>query len=350
MGTMSPLLMPSTSYASNIEAQQTENSFEEWLNDMRNEAISSGISQQTVDAALSNIQPINRVIELDRKQPEGKWSFEKYRQKIVHPIRINKGQEMYIKHKALLEEIGQRYNVAPQYIVALWGIETNYGKTTGGFDIIPALATLAWEGRRAEFFKKELIHALKIIDQGHIDLDKFTGSWAGALGQNQFMPSSFHHYAVDGDGDGKKDIWNNLSDVFASTANYLAQHGWADGQRWGREVSLPSQFDKDLLVIQSQSKNKSVRAKEKTFNGKGKSLSEWQQMGITRPDGSDIPVVPGMQAWVVAPDSIGGKTYLVYNNHRVIMRWNNSLYFATSVGLIADQIAAAKNNPKLTPS
>jgi membrane-bound lytic murein transglycosylase B len=300
---------------------------------MRKHAISEGISQKTVDQALSNIAPVQKVIDLDRNQPSAKWTFNKYRQKIVHPIRIKKGQEMYRKHKTLLDDISSRYGVAPQYIVALWGIETNYGQNTGGFDIVPALATLAWEGRRGEFFKKELVNALRIVDQGHVALGNFKGSWAGALGQNQFMPSSFHNFAADGDGDGRKDIWNNLSDVFASTANYLAKNGWQDGERWGRAVIVPAGFDHS---------NEGLKVK--------KSLDEWKRLGLKTSDGSAIPVVPGMSASVVMPDGKGTQAFLIYDNYRTIMKWNRSTYFATSVGLLADQISQAKVQPQQTPS
>jgi membrane-bound lytic murein transglycosylase B len=302
--------------------------FNEWLDDFKIEAANAGISQTTIDTALSNISPIQRVIKQDKNQPERK-TFVDYRDKRVNDYRIRKGQEMYNLHKDELERIGKIYGVAPQYILALWGMETNYGTYTGNENIIEALATLAWEGRREAFFKKELISALRILDDGHITLDKMKGSWAGAMGQNQFMPTSFEQYAVDGDGDGKRDIWTNLSDVFASTANYLATHNWESGQRWGREVKLPAAFDQKLTA---------QYVKDTTV----KSLQEWKNLGVTQPNGDPIPVVAGMNAGIITPDGLGGPAYLVYNNTRVIMRWNNSTYFATSVGLLADQISLAR--------
>lgn len=303
-------------------ASVPEEPFDSWLSQMRQEAIAEGISENLVNLALSNIEPVERVIELDRKQPEGQWTFAQYREKIVHPYRIKRGREMLRKHRAELEGISRQTGVAPQYIVALWGIETNYGQNTGGFNVIPALATLAWEGRRADFFRKELLNALKIIDEGHIELDEMSGSWAGAMGQNQFMPSSFKSYAVDGDHDGRKDIWNNLSDVFASTANYLVRSGWNAGERWGREVILPDGFSESEVDLK-----------------KSRPLSEWRDLGLKTAGGNPIPVVDGMDASVVAPDGIGGPAYLVYNNYKTIMRWNRSTYFATSVGLLANAIA-----------
>ena len=196
--------------------------FDAWLAGLRQDALAQGVSKATVDAALSNIQPIPRVIELDRKQPEGTMTFAKYQGRVINQQRINTGQHLRNKHRNELEAISRETGVPSQVIVALWGIETSYGDNTGGFKVVPALATLAHEGRRAKFFRKELMNALKIIDEGHISAAEMKGSWAGAMGQNQFMPSSFHAYAVDGNGDGKRDIWGTLPDVFASTANFIS--------------------------------------------------------------------------------------------------------------------------------
>lgn len=297
-------------------------SFQTWLGHFRQEAARQGISQGTLDAALTGAQPIQKVIDLDRKQPEWKKTFVQYREMIVNAQRINKGRQLLRDHWQTLSSIEKQYGVPKQFIVALWGIETNYGTNTGGFDIIPALATLAWEGRRADFFKDELIKALKIIDQGHISASKMKGSWAGAMGQNQFMPSSFLRYAVDYNEDGHKDIWGTRADVFASTANYLKQNGWKDGQRWGRRVILPPGFKESLV------KNKTR-----------KSVEDWGKMGVKDISGQPLPHETAMQAMVVAPDGVTGEAYLVYNNYQTIMAWNRSTYFATSVGLLADALS-----------
>jgi len=318
------MMLAFTALPPTAQAQDTNPSFAAWLAEFRQEALASGISRQTVEAALPDFEPITRVIELDRQQPERKWTFAEYRQNVINQARINKGREMMRTHRALLEQVSARYGVPPQYIVALWGIETSYGANFGSFDIPKALATLAWEGRRAAFFRSELMHALRIIEEGHISADRMKGSWAGAMGHNQFMPSSFHNFAQDGDGNGRKDIWNNLHDVFASTANYLARSGWNTEQRWGRPVKLPAGFN---------------AADTKLENEKAKPLTAWQQRGVTMPDGSPIPVVAGMRGWIVTPDGLEGPAYLVYDNYKVIMKWNRSTYFATSVGLIADAIA-----------
>lgn len=296
--------------------------FDQWLAGIRAEAARQGISQTTIDAALSGIQPIQRVIELDRRQPEGRLTFAQYRTNVVNRQRIEQGRRLMREHESLLRRVEQEYGVAPQYVVALWGIETNYGGNTGGFSVINALATLAWEGRRADFFRGELLHAMKIIDAGHIKAPEMKGSWAGAMGQNQFMPSSFHAFAVDGNGDGKRDIWNSLPDVFASTANYLSKSGWEQGLRWGRQVTLPPSFSESMTGL-----------------GVKKSLAQWQREGVRTADGLSLPDTEGLEASVVIPDGLAGPAFLVYDNYRVVMKWNKSTYFATSVGLLADQIA-----------
>lgn len=295
--------------------------FESWASEFKTQAVGEGISSALVDKAFRNLAPHQRVIELDRKQPEGTMTFVEYRQKIVNQTRINKGREMYAQHRALLEQVGAKYGIAPQYIVALWGIETNYGSNTGGFDVVRALATLAWEGRRSSFFTKELVTALKIIDAGHIALEDMSGSWAGAMGQNQFMPSSFMNFAQDYNDDGRKDIWGSLPDVFASTANYLVRSGWNDGERWGRQVILPEGFDPALVDQDVE-----------------KSLAEWQRLGV-RTVGNEALPQAGFKGAIVAPDGVTGPAYLVYNNFETIKRWNRSDYFAISVGLLADAIA-----------
>lgn len=296
--------------------------FESWLAAVRGEAAQQGISQSVIDSALSDLTPNHKVIDLDRKQPEKKISFRTYRQNVVNTARIEKGREMMHRHASLLHAVESKYGVAPQYVVALWGIETNFGGNTGGFDIVRSLATLAWEGRRASFFKDELFKALKIIDKGHISRSDMKGSWAGAMGQNQFMPSSFWSYAEDYNADGRRDIWNTLPDVFASTANYLAESGWNMGDRWGREVHLPHGLSKDLVGFDTN-----------------KTVSDWRALGVTLPDRSALRGGNDMRAWLIAPDGLSGATYLVYENYRTIMKWNRSTYFATSVGLLADAIA-----------
>ena len=298
--------------------------FESWLEQFKIRAEKSGISQKTIKESLDNISHIPRVIELDRKQPEFKMTFKEYQNKVITNQRVNEGKSLLKKHSKILRKIANKYGVQPKYIVALWGIETSYGKNTGGFNIIPALATLGWEGRRGEFFSKELINALKIIDEGHITPSKMKGSWAGAMGQNQFMPSSFISFAVDENNDGKKDIWNTKEDIFASIANYLNKSGWNSKQRWGREVKYNDYIARSKIGL----------------NAPKLTLKEWHDLGVRLPNGKSIPIVDGMKAsLIVFNDKDGKSAFLVYNNYNVIMKWNRSVYFATSVGLLADKIS-----------
>ncbi len=296
--------------------------FSIWLQGMRQAALGQGVSASTVDLAFAGLSPLQRVLDLDRKQPEKTMTFARYRQQVISHARISKGRELMRQNAALLHKAEKQYGVPAAFIVALWGIETSFGENTGGFDVIAALATLAWDGRRSSFFSNELIKALHILDEGHVERGRMKGSWAGAMGQNQFMPSSFEKFAVDGDGDGRKNIWSSRPDVFASTAHYLSASGWRPGERWGREVRLPQGFSPALVGLE-------VR----------KEPAAWQALGVRLPGGENLPDGTGMKASVVAPDGLGGPAYLVYNNYRVIMLWNRSTYFATSVGLIADSLS-----------
>ncbi len=295
--------------------------FSAWLGNLRAEAKANGISGATIAAALHDLTPIPRVIELDRRQPEFTLTFETYLDRVVNANRIRIGKRQLRDHRLLLRKISKTYGVQPRFIVALWGIETDFGRITGGFPIIQALATLAHDGRRSAFFRKELMLALRIIDEGHIRLDAMTGSWAGAMGQNQFMPSSFVNFAVDHDGDGRKDIWGTLPDIFASIANYLSRSGWRDDQTWGRPVVLPDDFDPELT-------GRKIR----------KGLNNWQALGVRSADGSDLPT-RNLPASIVTPerDSLD-PAFVGYDNYRVILRWNRSDYFAVAVGTLSDKL------------
>lgn len=296
--------------------------FAQWKEGIKREAVNKGISKQIIEDALNRAEYLPRVVELDRKQPEGSITFETYRGRILSDKRIKTGRELYAKHKSRLTEIEALYGVPPKYVIALWGIETNYGGFTGGTNVINALATLAYDGRREKFFKAELFRALKILDEGHISLSNMKGSWAGAMGQNQFMPSSFENFAVDGNADGRRDIWTSLDDVFASTSNYLAKNGWKTGQRWGREVKLSRAINKDLL-------SKKLK----------KPLSFWRDQGVVLTNGRQLPLDPDIRATLYCPDGVTGDCFLGYHNYRVFLSWNRSTYFASSVGLLADAIS-----------
>jgi membrane-bound lytic murein transglycosylase B len=296
-------------------------SFAEWLEGVRAEARANGVSEVILDQSLTGIEPIPRIIELDRNQPESTITFTQYIDRVVNPARIRSGRVQYDKHRDLLEKIGAEFGVQPRFIVALWGIETNFGGFTGGFPVVNALATLAHDGRRSEYFRGELMKALQILEEGHIAPQDMKGSWAGAMGQSQFMPSSFLAYAHDYDGDGAKDIWNTQADVFASAANYLKGVGWNDDLTWGREVRLPDGFDT------AQASLEVVRP-----------ISAWQAIGVRRADGTDLPA-RDLQASIILPGGPGQPAFMIYDNYRATLRWNRSHYFATAVGLLSDRIA-----------
>jgi membrane-bound lytic murein transglycosylase B len=301
-------------------ARANDVDFATWLTGIRKDALDRGIRPVTLDQALSRLSPIPRVLELDHAQPERILDFEEYLKRVVNPQRVEAARRRLAENRTTLGEIGAKYGVQPRFIVALWGIESDFGQSTGGFPVIGALATLAYDGRRAEFFRGELMAALKIIDEGDVTPEAMTGSWAGAMGQSQFMPSSFLTYAVDYRGDGRRDIWTNRADVFASIANYLAKSGWHGDQNWGRAVRLPPSFDPTLAGLAIQ-----------------KPLAEWRRLGIRRADGGALPVT-GINASLILPSGADGPAELVYGNFRTVLKWNNSLFFASAVGSLADRI------------
>ncbi len=309
--------------------------FTTWLAALRADALQQGISQATVSAALGNLTPIQRVVELDRNQPEFTITLRQYLQRAISDARVKQARAKYAEHRKLLEEVGRKYGVQPRFIVALWGIETNFGQNTGGFSVVQALATLAYDGRRSVYFRGELINALKIIDAGHISAASMRGSWAGAMGQNQFMPSSFLSYAQDYNGDGRRDIWTTTADVFASTANYLKQSGWRGDETWGREVKLPANFDAQVKRLLPAAPPPGCRANR--FITERKPLSEWQKLGVRRADGGELPH-RDIQASLALPEGGQGPALLVYENFRTTLKWNCSISFATAVGTLADRI------------
>lgn len=301
---------------------QTEG-FDSFLDGVRAEARRVGISAGTLQRALGSIRPVDRVIELDRRQPESSLTWEAYRDRIVSQARVDNGRRAYADNRALLDSLQARFRVPGRVMVAIWGMETNYGANTGGFGVVEALATLAWEGRRAAYFRGELISALRIIDAGHVSPERMRGSWAGAMGQPQFMPSSFERLAVDADGDGRKDIWDSRADALGSIANYLARSGWREEERWGREVRLPEGFDT------ASATRENVRP-----------LRDWARQGLTYTDGTPLPG-SDTGAAVLIPGSPNGGTqaFIVGPNFNAIRRYNPSNFYALAVGLLSDRVA-----------
>jgi membrane-bound lytic murein transglycosylase B len=316
--TLSSLII--LSMTANAEGEPEKIPFEQYVEALKIEAIDRGIDATVVNNAFKKVEFLQRSVKADKAQPEFKLTLDSYIPRAVPDWKIEQAREAYKKHYNLLHEIGRKFGVQPRFIVALWGIETNFGRLTGRHYIISSLTTMAYEGRRETLFKKQLFAALTILDEGHIEQDKFIGSWAGAMGQVQFMPTSYLNYAVDYDGDGKKDIWNNYADVFASAANYLKTEGWDDSETWGRQVLIPDGFDVELAGIK-----------------KKKTLQEWQDIGVRRFDGSALPKVD-MNASIIIPDDASGRVYLAYNNYQVLMHWNRSYYFATAVSYLSERI------------
>lgn len=301
-------------------------SFDLWLSRFRVEAARHGIFSQTLDRAFSGVSPNPRVIELDRKQPEKKIGYAAYRKTVVSQARIDEGRRLFSRYRNQLHPVQNWYGVPAEIVVSLWGIETSYGENTGGFDLIESLATLAWEGRRASYFKSELIVALQILQEGHIARQDFKGSWAGAMGQNQFMPSSWRAYAVDANGDGRKDIWTTRADVFASSAHYLAKQGWNKAYPWGWTVRVP-----DHLSL-------------KTGIDHPRHLEDWIKAGVRLTDGRSPQGESNLETALVIPDGGEGRAYLVTGNYKVLLSWNHSTYFAVSVGSLADLIKSSPSS------
>jgi len=295
--------------------------FSSWLEGLRQEARTKGISEATLHEALDDLQPIPRVIELDRKQPEFTQTFWHYLDTRVTEDRIERGRMLRDIHAELLEDIAREYGVQPRFLVAFWGLETNFGDYLGSFPVVGSLATLAYDPRRSDFFRAELLAALSIIDADHISVNEMLGSWAGAMGQPQFMPSTFVRFAVDADGDGRRDIWHSLPDVFASASNFLAKSGWQGDRTWGREVKLPPDFILELTGLEVE-----------------KSLAAWQVLGVKKINGDDLPK-ENIKGSIILPAGYAGPAFLVYDNYRTILQWNRSDLYAIAVGHLADRIA-----------
>ncbi len=308
---------------SRVTTPQEAASFARYIAGVKDEARKKGISPAVLDRAFANVHINWRVIELDRHQPEVKLTWEQYRTRIVSESRIQRGREQLGIHREILGRVQARYGVPPEIIVGLWGLESDYGRQMGGFNVIEAVATLAWEGRRGAYFRGQLMDCLKIVQAGDIPADKMVGSWAGAMGQTQFMPDSFLRYAVDFDGNGKRDMWNSFPDVFASTANNLAVEGWKGTQPWGMAVRLPGGFDLSQA-------GRTIR----------KPVVEWARLGVYPFDGR-VPQPGDAAASVVLPGGAEGEAFLVFaTNFRALRAYNPSDYYALCICLLADRIGA----------
>lgn len=318
--------------APGIAVGQEQPSFEVWLGEIRSEAVERGIKPEIVKAALTGIEPIRRVIQRDRNQAEFKLTLEIYRNRVVTPANVARGRMMAEKHARLLEAVSNRYGVQPRFILAIWGIETRFGAIKADVPLIPALATLAYDARRSDFFRKQLFDALEMVNRGYIGLESLFGSWAGAMGQPQFMPSSYLAFAQDFDGDGRRDIWKSEADVFASIANYLARHGWRDDLTWGRQVRTPRSL---IGSLGEPERRAAPGCRART--SETRRLSEWQKLGVRKADGSNLPT-RDVEAALVLPESADGPAFLVYSNYAAIMAYNCAHLYAITVGTLAERI------------
>lgn len=308
-------------------ARAADADFSAWLEDFKPHAQTQGVSPQTLEEALAGLEPDDEVIALDRKQPENKITLTQYLARSVSKRRIARGRALMHEHAAALKRISKRYGVPAKYIVALWGIESDYGAQKGNFSVIQSLATLAYEGRRAEFFGGELLAALKILDSGAMPPDALTGSWAGAMGDCQFMPSTYLKYAVDADGDGARDIWNSPADTFASIAHYLHALGWNRHQHWGAPVTVPGDFSATQTNI------------NRSHPG-----DYWRKTGLVYApspggEGARLRKPRGkIKLYAIYPGEEEEGVYLVSENFKALLNWNRSRYFATAVGTLADAL------------
>mgnify|MGYP001594029644 FL=1 len=305
--------------------------FSECLARIESQARTEGISDKTVYQVLSKAKHIPRVIELDRRQPEFTQTFANYFSTRINDERIQRGRELLAKHRTLLHQIQQETGVPAQYLVSFWGLETNYGGYFGDWSVPDSLATLACDPRRSTFFTQELLNAMRILDAGDIPAERMIGSWAGAMGHMQFMPSTFLRYAKDIDGDGRRDLWGSIPDAMGSAANFLRQLGWIPGLDWGQEVRLPPSFDYSLA------------GRDQML-----SMADWSSYGITTIAGETLPAT-AQKAALLVPAGHQGPAFLITQNFHIIMRWNRSEFYAVSVGHLADRIAGAAALHRIPP-
>jgi membrane-bound lytic murein transglycosylase B len=314
--------------------QPVVQSFDEFVAGLRAEALAKGISQATIDATLTNVEPLPVAVERDRTQPETVVSLDTYVTRHLTPKVLATAREMAVTHARVLREVNAKYGVPPNMLIAVWGVESNFGIFTGTRPTVPALVTLAYDGRRP-LFRSELFKALEIVDAGHITVDQLNGSWAGAMGQPQFMPSSYLKYAVDFDHDGRADIWTSQADVFGSIANYLKEYGWVAGGRWGREVRLTKAARAKIDHSVAMRTGNCRAEREMTV---AKPVSDWKRLGVTLLGGKPLPK-GDPPASLVRGDK---RAFLVFHNYNAILGYNCSNSYAVSIGLIADKVGTAK--------
>jgi membrane-bound lytic murein transglycosylase B len=304
--------------------------FNEWLDGVRAEAAHRGIRADVIEQALSDVEPVEQVLERDRTQPEFTLDLDAYLKRRLTKPTVRTAQQMYTKHRVLLRRIGEQYGVNPRVLVSVWGIESNFGRFSGVRPTISTLATLAYDQRRSAFFRGELFSALEILNRGDIELDRLKGSWAGALGQPQFMPSSYLKYAQDFDGDGRRDIWTSQGDVFASVAYYLQQHGWTRGQSWGREIRIPAKVRAEAAAIP----RRETGCRAERIMTDPRPLSAWRTLGFRAIGGGTLPS-SSLDASLL---QAGHRSFLLYPNYSAILEYNCAHTYALSVVLLAERL------------
>src|SRR5688572_3382779 len=306
-------------------------SFDEWLVDLRTEALSKGFSDGLIEETLAGLTPLERVIQSDRSQAELNPGFSRYSNARITKSMVSRGRDMMAEHKALLHRTEREFGIPARVLVAFWGMESRFGRIQGSTPVFQALATLAWEPRRATYFRNELFDALTMVQRGHIEADTMTGSWAGAMGQTQFMPSSYLKFAVDFDGDERRDIWKSTPDTLASMANYLKGFGWKSDETWGREVNV-SAAAREAIAESIPKRTEGCYAQRNMTERRP--LAVWRKLGVRRVDGGPLPKA-NMQAGLV---DVGERKFLVYPNYEAIIAYNCAHYYALTVGLLADRL------------
>jgi membrane-bound lytic murein transglycosylase B len=309
-----------------------QEAFEQCRNRLTSLAIERGISETVARAVLEDVEPLERVVRADRNQPEFIQSFDQYLGARVTVSRVSTGRTLYSQHRDLLDQLAATHGVPGQYLVAFWGLESNFGRVLGNIPVFDSLTTLACDQRRSRMFTDELINAMTIVERGDATPDEMIGSWAGAMGQTQFMPSTYLAHATDGDGDGRANLWSSEADALSSAARYLANMGWESGFRWGREVLLPDDFDFSFAGADRR-----------------QPLSRWRELGIRDVSGNAVPAL-ALESALLVPAGSDGPAFLIYGNFDVIMRWNRSEFFALAIGHLADRIAGAGGLTRPPPS
>ncbi len=318
-------------FSSAQEVTPEQETFPQCIDRLQQRALAAGVSEVTTNNVLAKIELMPKLLEYDRNQPEFVQTFTGYFSKRVTNWRIDKGREKFAEHRAFLAKLTQEYGVPAHYLLAFWGLETNFGNYKGNTPTLRALTTLACDQRRSRYFSSELVQALILLERENLQPEQMIGSWAGAMGHTQFMPTAYLKYARDGDGDGKIDLWNSEQDALASAANFLKNLGWQAGYRWGREVHLPESFDYQLAG--------------KTHP---KSLSFWNEQQVTQVSGQALGD-SDIKSALLIPAGYTGSAFLVYSNFDVILRWNNSEYYGIAVGHLADRIAGKGDLSKPLP-